>query len=465
MSLKRTLIFGVFFAALLGFIFLFEEPKEKSLLQAGKIVPDMEEIYLTELSIKNSSGELKLLRAGGGWRTDDLGYSVADAASADQVVTNLKAFEITNSISPEEVENSLAIYGLDKPEVTVGYKYKEELNSVAFGKKNEFTGRRYAQIAGRPGVYFVTEELYSSALKPISDFRDQTPIQFDNTEIGSIKIKSTKRDYEFKVEDGMWKAVKPYKASLANSLVGELLINLRGIKAQNIINPTSDKPLQMSKYGLDKPIGTLEIGFRVNDKKPIVIQFGSVDAGKGLDNMSVSAFDAVFTVDESNLGKLFKDVETFRENNPFSFSKDFVEEVVISMADKESVIITKSKDENGATWLVNSNKGEVAFVENLLQEISQAKAENYILESLNFGFDKPALKIAVKLGVGADKEKLLLVGKKHVQGGVTKGYFAAIEDLSEPFIISEQTLRRITPNLEVLLPLKENKENADKEKK
>ncbi len=465
MSLKRTLIFGVFFAALLGFIFLFEEPKEKSLLQAGKIIPDMEEIYLTELSIRNSSGSLTLVRSGGGWRTSNLGYSIADASSADQVVTNLKAFEITNSIAADEIESDLSVYGLDKPEVTVGYKYKDESTSIAFGKKNEFTGRRYAQITGRPGVYFVTEELFSSSVRPISDFRDQTPIEFDNAEIGSIKIKSSKRDYEFKVEDGMWRAVKPYQVSLSNSAVSDILMTLRGIKAENIINPSEDKPLKIGKYGLDKPIGSLELGFRVADKKPMLVQFGSVGADKGREHMNVSDFDAVFEVDESNIGKLFKDFEKFRESTPFTFSHDFVEEAVITVGDKEPVVVKKSKDDSGAIWLVNNEIGEVAFVENLLREISQTKAESYILESHNLGFDKPALKISLKLTVGAAKEKLLVVGNKYAQGGVTKGYFAGVGDLSEPFVISEQTLRRITPNLEVLLPVKENKENADKDKK
>jgi hypothetical protein len=455
MSLKKTLVVGVIFLTLLGFIFYVEEPKEKAIKEAELLYPGLADNGVSAISIANLTGTLLLTRDGESWKTSDLGYSLADRASVDGVISALKSFEIKNEIPADEVESDLTIYGLDKPAVSLSATIDGQTRSIRFGKKNEFTGKRYAQIEGSSSLFFVMEELFNAANKSVADFKDKTPIDFENLEISKLKIKSSKRDYEFSPTSGRWRAIKPMEATLSNQAVSSLLLDIKNISAGSFYNPTEKGNPKESSFGLEKPLGTVELSFKDPKKSPLTLSFGVKSGDDKQDYLKVSSFGSIFGVPADTIDKIFKDFDSFREKNPISFSEDAVSSISFNKSDGSAVKLEQVKDPNGAFWKVNGEKAESPFAIALVKDLAELRAESYIAESRNFGFDKPTLKIQVDLSFGEPKERVLVVGDKYLEGKTLKGYFAALGDMKEPFVISEHTFKRITPNLEALLPIKE----------
>lgn len=455
MSLKKTLIVGVLFLTLLGFIFYVEEPKEKAIRESELLYPGLKDTSIASISITNSTGSVSLTRDGDSWSTADLGYNAADRASAEGIVAALKSFEIKNEIPANEVEADLKIYGLDRPEVVVNVTTDGKARSIRFGKKNEFTGRRYAQIEGSSSLYFVMEDLFTVANKPALDFKDKTPIDFENLEVSSIKIKSSKRDYEFAPKDGRWRAIKPIDASLSNQAVGSVLLDIKNIAATSFYNPTEKGNPKESAFGLEKPIGTVELSFKDPKKSPIILSFGVKSGDSKQDYLKISSFESIFGIPADSIDKIFKDFDSFREKTPIAFSEDAVTSIDFVKADGAAVKLEQIKDPNGAYWKVNGERAENAFAVGLVKDLAGLQADSYVTESRNFGFDKPALKVKVNLAFGEPKERVLVVGDKYLEGKALKGYFAASGDMKEPYVINEHTFKRITPVLEVLLPIKQ----------
>jgi|GEM_PF-5785570 len=454
MSLKKTLLVGLAFAGLLLFIFFVEEPREKRIEESLLLLPGLSSESIQGIDIENKTGAIAFSRRAGKWVTAEMGYSKADTATVEGIVTALKDFETVNKIPKEDIEGDLKIYGLDKPEVKVKVKTADQSTEISFGKKNDYTGKRYAMINDGT-VFFVTEELFNSAGKKIEEFKDKMPLDFDTESVSTIKIKSNKRNYEYSKGESGWRVTKPVSVTLDPSLMSTFVLDIKNLAAEGIINPTEKAKLNPKNYGLDKPYGTVEVVSKDGDATPIILNFGSRAGNKKTDYLSISGIDAIFEIPVSVPEKLFKDYTGLRERRLFLFASDLVTEVKFTIADAKTTVITKVNDSAGAKWQIDGQDGDSVFIESLINGVSDLWADGFIEPGKNYGFDKPALKIEVKLSAGARPERTLLIGSKYFEGKTFKGYHAGVDDLSEPFFISEANLKRITANKEALVPTKE----------
>ncbi len=464
MSLKKTLFVGVLFLSLLGFIFYVEEPGEKAKEDAKLLLPGVTQENFEKLSITNTIGDIQLTKNGTNWTVNQKGFNATDAGSVNSVISGLTSFRIENSIPADEVEKDLKIYGLDKPTVTVTFSESGKEQSIQFGKKNEFTSKRYAKLKDSGSIFFVTEELFNAASKAPADFRDKTPLDFADSDVANLKIKSSKRDYEFKYENGTWSSVKPLPVTISKVAMSELFMALRNLSVQKYFDPSEKSSPADKDFGLEKPSGKVELTFVADSKKePITLSFASKKRSDGENFLRVSNLESIFALTADPLPQIFKDFDAFREHNLVSFSTDEVSTVNFELKDKPALKLEKISDNKGTTWKVDGTEGDNAFCQNLVTELANTKAESFPTESLDYGFDKPTLKVTISLKNDGAKEKVLVVGKKFTEGKETKGYFAGVDSLTEPFIISEATLNRITPKKEALLPVKKTEDTAKKD--
>lgn len=464
MSLKKTLIVGVLFLSLLGFIFYVEEPGEKAKEDAKLLLPGVSQENFEKLSISNPIGELQLTKNDSVWTVNQKGYNATDTGSVNSVLTSLTSFRIENSIPAEEVEKELKIYGLDKPTVSVTFTELGKEQTIFFGKKNDFTGKRYAKLKDNGSIFFVTEELFNAASKAPADFRDKNPIDFVDSEVTAVKIKSSKRDYEFKLENGNWTSIKPLPVTISKVAMGELLLALRNLSTQKFFDPT-EKTLPADKdFGLDKPSGTVVVEFTSDTKRePLTLSFAAKKRSDGENFLKVSSIESIFALTADPLPQIFKDFDSFRERNLFTFSTDSVSTASFESSDKPALKLEKLTDDKSTKWKVDGEEGDPTFCQNLLNEISSTRAESFISDSRDFGFDQPTLKVTITMKGEGTKERVLVIGKKFIEGKETKGYFAGVDSLTEPFVISEATLNRITPKKEALLPVKKTEDTTKKD--
>ena len=114
----------------------------------------------------------------------------------------------------------------------------------------------------------------------------------------------------------------------------------------------------------------------------------------------------------------------------------------------------------GETWSVNSHPGDDNFVKQLIMSMSELSADSFPVDNRDYGFSNPRLKAVVRLQQPeADKkivERTIVVGDNADRGSNDENrYFAAVDDMSEPFIISKESYKDIFPRLEILLRAKD----------
>jgi hypothetical protein len=111
----------------------------------------------------------------------------------------------------------------------------------------------------------------------------------------------------------------------------------------------------------------------------------------------------------------------------------------------------------GEDWKVNGEAGDKVFVRQFLNDLSELKAERFPDETRDFGFGNPRLKVTVRFEAkagetGAGLEHVLVVGDPAEldEAKNPKSYFAGVGALNEPFIINQDSFKKISPSLEIL---------------
>ncbi len=456
MNLKKTLIFAAFFLALLGYILYVDNPTEKKVEEAKILFSVHKKEDLSSINVKNSKSEFLLINKDGAWKINQAGFNAIDTGSVTSLETALLGFKPDNTISEDEVEKDLGIYGLAKPELKVLVNFKGKETEIQFGKKNEFTNKRYARTADSGKLYLVGEDLYLAANKSSDEIRDKTPLEFNDNQLKSIRVTSGKKSFEFVSDtNGKWTATKPLAVTLSASSIAELTKNIRNLKAVKFYDPKDENSeITLKSYGLDSPVGTIDLIFKDELKiLPIKVTLGNKKKEDKEFFFSVSEIKSVFALEANPGPLLLRDFDNFREKNLFAFSSDDVMEARFENISKEtpSLMLTKTQSPEGAKWSVDGKEADAVFAEGLIKDLAGLRVESFPSKNLDFGFTTPVLKVVVKLGSDPEKLRTLVVGKKWQEGKVTKGYFAGVGDLIEPFVISEATLKRITPKKESLI--------------
>jgi hypothetical protein len=109
-------------------------------------------------------------------------------------------------------------------------------------------------------------------------------------------------------------------------------------------------------------------------------------------------------------------------------------------------------------WTVNGKEGDRTFVEEVLSNVSDLRASGFPAAQGDYGFSSPRLKVTVHLKSpdGKLSERTLVVGSPvSTEGGGKPAYYAAVEERTEPFIITESDLKLIEPREETLIQTNE----------
>ena len=133
---------------------------------------------------------------------------------------------------------------------------------------------------------------------------------------------------------------------------------------------------------------------------------------------------------------------------PFKFDETQVQSLTLSGSAQEPFTITKQ----GEDWKVGESPADGPFILELISSLAGLSADGFPAATGDFGFSAPSVKVLVKLSTG--EEKTLVVGsalEERRAGGKGVRYYAAVNTFTEPFIITDDSLRKISPRREALV--------------
>jgi hypothetical protein len=404
------------------------------------------------------------------WGVEGKEYAGLDATSFNALINQLFTSDLGEALPKNEVDKDLNLYGLALPELSLTASYKKAADSAPlqlttvqfdFGKKNDFISKRYLNLKrpdGSSDIFMIDDLLFFAANKAEFDYRKKEFAVFDDSKFKKILINSALFPAPLSLQkvaskipgdsQEVWTINSPITASAENDKIIDLLRSLKNMKANRFIEGSEASQLAQTLNG---SLINLEM-FDSEQADPIKISITKKSAQDKETLFTYSKYrNTIFAVEEDKFFSEFEDIEPFRKHNFFKFDIFDAQAIKVEAADK--VLLANAKKDADKWKVIFSEQGEKegdpAFVEGYLSALTSVSAIAFpSAEDKDFGFDNPRLKAEIQLTKFDSTTvftRSLLIGKEVEFDDGEKGYFAGVDDLSEPFIISEQDLLKIQP--------------------
>ncbi len=285
--------------------------------------------------------------------------------------------------------------------------------AIDFGNSNPTGSLTYAAIPGKQEVFLVSNAAASAVDKKPDDLRNHKILSFDQPDVQSLNLKSSKGDFELDKDsnDRWWIAGKERMAADSPGVRGILNALSMG-RVKEFFN---DSPEDYQNLGLDKPLIDVRLTYGKNKAiKHLVI--GSAKsalrkkgekgpAKKNPDNPLSELYLAkdesrpdLFFVDKDLTDKLLKSTNDVRDKALASIQRWDVDFIAITNL-KGYFSFSKS----GGEWFVagTNNKAKWDAVNAILDAMEKSVKEWIEKPSslATYGLDKPTIRAVLKQGV------------------------------------------------------------------
>lgn len=482
MSLRKTLVLAVVLCAVLGYIFKVELPAADKAVAAGKLLHNvqLENVNSLEISkaersfiLKNNQPkvvEVKRDQAASAepdfnswksWSLADIAGSQLDRSNLQVLVNALIGVTLENPLSKEDLDSDLSVYGLKEPQLRLKIVADKIQRELLIGKENQYLNQRYAKLADRAEIYMLAESVFEAANKSKDDFRNKAPIDFAESNVKEFSVDSGVGELvKLKSDDNyVWRVSSPADYSASNAALSDFGRELRAAKVKRFIDDTSN----LKSFGMDKPTTTITMSFRDSEKvAPLTLQFAAVTKDKNTNHfLRINQQGTIYELEHDVLSKLPKGVAGFREKQLLRFPTNNAVQIDFNLYKAQAITLLKSNNE----WFVNGKKGDQTFIADLIRNLSDLKADGFPTDNRDYGFKNPRLKAIIRIQDGAadnkkSTERVLVVGDSADGNKKTETrYYAAVDDLKEPFIITKEDFKNIFPREEVLVKVEEKVED------
>lgn len=251
-----------------------------------------------------------------------------------------------------------------------------------------------------------------------------------------------------------WRLRKPHDARADRSAVLSILDGLRNLTAESFVQPASDTPEEMAKFGLKEPriTATFWLGDRAHE-------FAVGSEVKGQKSYEKRAYirlkgeSRLLVIANDLVEKLDKEPNGFRDKKVFERERDPEKARAVRVVSAER---TLELEKSGKGWNLKAPVADLADaskVSSLLSKARNLEVEKFISEDPSklgdYGLDKPQLTCEIKADDGSTMT--LLVGKAPEGDDKLKDQLYA-KRAEEPsiFTIKKDFTADVAPKLEDL---------------
>ncbi len=300
--------------------------------EASKLVPVSPDSVDQVTLFHNGDSILVYQRNPEGWK---ITYPVTTGADQQKIKTNLKTFldaKKDRTIASELTD--LKPYGLDHPKSKVEITYNDTGKvTLLIGDKNPTGTSVFVKQADANPIYTTGKRLLSESDKGLFDLRDRKILHFKQNDITKIVINQENGQVIQINKFGKDWRLKDPNVPASSSQVRSTLSRMSNGLMQEV---TSEKPDNLSEYGLTKPEATVSL-FTNDSTKVAVLALGKpVNPDK--DKPDYYAKDLsrpqVFKINHTTAEYLLKNPYDFQDKQLFHVSSSQVSDMTIDWAGK-----------------------------------------------------------------------------------------------------------------------------------
>jgi hypothetical protein len=470
MNLKKTIVLAALLAAGALYIVKVEMPHQE--FEAGQRVAfsKLKEAKISALDVTRLDGEeqhYELVRTenkvaaidapenagirADRWSIAGIAGAVVDTQQLKMIIDGLSNLSVEGPLEEQGLDSDLSVYGLDKPALTiVVHETGDRSTEIAFGKKNEYLGKRYIKVSGRAGVFLIDDAAFVALNKTKSDIRSKTPFGFSTADVRELKLASFQATVRLEQPVvGEWKIVEPSALAASSQAVGDLLRTIQTLSVSEFIDGQSARK---SSYGFGKPRIRIFVTFRDGvESKQVEYQLANKNADTGEPEdlyWMTSQSDTIFKLKDDPSARLVKTVDDLRERRIVQLSVSDMSRVVSSGEGITPVDVATK----GVAWTVNGKDSDPEFTEQLLKDIGNLRADEFPVAVPPNAFDRPFLVLSINRANGDHGSITVTVGAetKGAKGEAMRFVRSSASDTV--YLVRDVEAKRIVPHEEVLMP-------------
>jgi len=355
------------------------------------------------VQVKTAEYNIVCNRKGNFWRLTEPINDLADLEKIKDILGKLKNLQIDRTDFITEESSDLLKYGLDDPRFTVTINEKGVAQSVLFG--HSLDNKVYVKRTDEPTIFFLKDIILADLSKKPNDLRDKKVVRFESIGtygVNKLEIKTT--DDLIIIEKSLdldWKLTKPVNIYADQDTVKNFIEKIKTLEIEDFV---SDKPSDLSMYGLKAPVFEISVT-KEEDKELAKFYVGNKLPGGAKCYVKRVGEDPVYTVPTAEFyDKIENPLLSFRDRLVCDFNKDMVKKLVIEKSDRTFTCdITNKRDAEGQfQWELSKPVQTIAdtsAVNQIVWDLSFLKVDSYVAKGpkdLNpFGLNDPRIKVSV----------------------------------------------------------------------
>ena len=403
-GLRSTILLLVVLGGLASYIYFVDANRDPADADAKpKAFVELSAEDIEEIQIRNDGDETaRVQRVDENWQLVEPAAADADSGVVGTVTSNLASLEVQRVV--DENPADLAQYGLDPARIDVAFRLKDQqdFQRLLVGEKTPTGGDLFAKRPDETRVFLISSFLDLIFNKTPFDLRDKVVLKFERGTADGIEIVGDSTRIQLARTGTDWRIVTPFAARADYATVEGLMTRLSSTHMQQIVAPETG---DLEAHGLDRPAMTATV---LSGSSKSTLLIGRADEGgrfaKNADRPEV------FTVEESLLTDLAKDVSEYRRKDMFD-ARSFTASRIETRRGDETLALEKSSD-GEETWRNAAGQNvDTAQVEDLLTKLSNLRAESFEATA-HASLEMPA--VTVTIGFDNDKTETVTFGRSTI---------------------------------------------------
>ncbi len=332
---KILILLGVFVALSL-FVYFYQIEGEGKREQAKKLEESVfkvekENVLSFRIDFPDRAG-VGIKRSGESWALDIPIDAPADGSTVDSFLSEVleaRAERRLEGIGPDD----LSQFGLDQPRASISLEAETSSKTLQVGK-NDFVGSKtYAKLADSEEVLLISNQLYSSADKKLSEWRDKRVLVFDRAKVVGVEIVRKDRTLKLEKAEDRWLVTSPLEDAADEAAITGILSNVDLARIEEFVDGEAS---DLDAFGLEEPVLRLSLTIAESGDTQIL------EIGSQTESSSYYARDpsraGVFKIKSDLEEKLRQEVWHFRDKEVLNVGQDQVSKVKLTRGDEEITI-------------------------------------------------------------------------------------------------------------------------------
>lgn len=351
--MKKNLLLLLVLAGLGAFVYFYEikggeERKEAEALEESLLRVEDSDISGIEVR-RPESPTIDLDRSGDRWRLTGPVQSSVDRFVVDALVRDLTSAKRIRAL--EDVEGKLEEFGLSEPRMTLAVEAGDRELVVNLGDEDYTGSQIYAQLEGEDKVFITSKSVFTSADKPVKDWRSKTVLDYNQEDVQVVELERPEGSLRLEKTEGRWRITEPIEDLGDESVISSLLSTVKYARIEDFVVEEAEEE-DLAEHGLNSPTYELKVKLAGGD------QWQTLQLGEKTGEQYYARDPSrrnIFTVRASLTDNLDKPVDDFRDKKIIDVKQADLDRVVVQRGDNvieirregDGFVMTRPEAEKG----------------------------------------------------------------------------------------------------------------------